>query len=284
MNDTLADVDEVTAMLRSQSQYEVEKKDAELTLEKKDKELQTLLVSKKNLQMNYLFVALMLALLLAFVFYLVYRNKRQHAVVLENKNGQIETLIRELHHRVKNNLQVVSGLLSLQSNRMEDEAARQAMDEGRNRVDAMAMIHQKLYMDKEIAGVDIKDYLQNLSVSLAGSFGFNAASVSTDVQIQTSSMDIDRAIPIGLIVNELITNAFKHAFSDIADPHISIRLSQADNELELQIADNGIGYETINSKTGSFGMKLVNTLVSQLDGKMEMYQDKGTVYCIKMRA
>ncbi|MEI9955267.1 MAG: sensor histidine kinase [Ferruginibacter sp.] len=207
MTDTLADESEVTAMLRTQSQYEVEKRDAQLELAKKDKAIQALQVTAKNQQLVYLLVALGLALLLAVVYFFSYRNKKQHAVVLENKNSQIETLIRELHHRVKNNLQIVSGLLSLQSSRMDDDKARQAMDEGRTRVDAMAMIHQKLYMDKDLAGVDIKDYLEDLTASLANSFGYGKQHIETNVTMEKQSLDIDMAIPIGLIVNELVTNA-----------------------------------------------------------------------------
>ncbi|MGF2412083.1 tetratricopeptide repeat-containing sensor histidine kinase [Ferruginibacter sp.] len=285
MSDTLADENEVTTMLRTQSQYEVEKRDAQLELAKKDKALQYLSVSKKNQQLVYLGIALVLALLLCGVFYFIYRNKKQHAVVLENKNSQIETLIRELHHRVKNNLQVVSGLLSLQSSRMEDDKARQAMDEGRTRVDAMAMIHQKLYMDKDLAGVDIKDYLENLTSSLAGSFGYNKQHIETSVAMQQPSLDIDMAIPIGLIVNELVTNAFKHAFSSTAQPKIKISLIRnEDGSMDLNVADNGSGILTDTDTSKSFGMKLVHTLVTQLNGSIQQQHNNGTIYSIQIRA
>jgi len=285
MSDTLANENEVTTMLRTQSQYEVEKRDAQLGLAKKDKELQTLLVSTKNQQLIYLLIALGLALLLAVVYFFNYRNKKQHAVVLENKNSQIEILIRELHHRVKNNLQVVSGLLSLQSSRMEDDKARQAMDEGRTRVDAMAMIHQKLYMDKDLAGVDIKDYLENLAASLAGSFGYGKQHIETSVNLHQPSLDIDMAIPIGLIVNELVTNAFKHAFTSTLQPKINVSLARNnDGSMELKIADNGSGIIADADRSKSFGMKLVHTLVEQLNGTIQQQQNNGTIYNIQIRA
>src|ERR1044072_2654922 len=119
------------------------------------------------------------------------------------KNEYIESLVRELHHRVKNNLQIVSSLLSLQSNRLEDDKARMALEEGRTRVDAMAMIHQQLYMENDLAAVNIEDYLGTLTLSLAGSFGYNSGNIRTAVQLKNRSVDIDMAIPIGLIVNEL---------------------------------------------------------------------------------
>ena len=285
MSDTLATENEVTNMLRSQSAYEVEKRDAQLALAKKDKELQELLVNKKNDQLIYLMIAFGLAILLSVVFYINLKNKKQHAVVLEQKNTQIETLIKELHHRVKNNLQVVSGLLALQSNRMEDGNARQAMDEGRNRVDAMAMIHQKLYMNDALAGVNIKEYLENLSTSLAGSFGFRNNQIETSVHLSDATVNIDKAIPIGLIVNELVTNAFKHAFSNVSQPLVNISLANnADGSMELTIADNGNGMAENSATSKSFGMKLVRTLVDQLDGTMDIKFNKGTSFNIQIRA
>ena len=285
MSDTLANENEVTNMLRSQSEYEVEKRDAQLALANKDRELQALLVNKKNDQLVYLMIAFGLAILLSAVFYINLKNKKQHASVLQQKNTQIETLIRELHHRVKNNLQVVSGLLALQSNRTENETARQAMDEGRNRVDAMALIHQKLYMNDELASVDIKDYLENLSTSLAGSFGFRNNQIETSVNLSEATVNIDKAIPIGLIVNELVTNAFKHAFSNVSQPLINISLADnADGSMKLTIADNGNGIMENSATSKSFGMKLVRSLVEQLDGKMDVKFDKGTSFNIQISA
>lgn len=206
-------------------------------------------------------------------------------MALAVKNDQIETLIRELHHRVKNNLQVVSGLLSLQSSRMDDDKAREAMDEGRTRVDAMAMIHQKLYMNKDLTGVDIKDYLENLTHSLANSFGYSSQHIVTNVDLQKSAMDIDMAIPIGLIVNELVTNAFKHAFSTTLQPKINVTLSgKQGGEMQLSITDNGKGITKSADISKSFGMKLVNTLVAQLNGTMQQVQHNGTIYNIQIRA
>lgn len=285
MRDTLVNQDEVANMLRAQSQYEVEKKEAQLALEKKENELKSARINNKNQQLIFLGVALALAVLLSLVFFVNYRNKKQHAVALEQKNSQIETLIRELHHRVKNNLQVVSGLLSLQSSRLEDDKARQAMEEGRTRVDAMAMIHQKLYMDKDLAAVDIKEYLHNLSQSLANSFGYDEKHVHTKVELPQQSLDIDMAIPIGLIVNELVTNAFKHAFKSTADPRIDVSLEKKpDGVMLLRIADNGKGLATMPDTSKSFGMKLVHTLVEQINGNLQVMQDNGTIYSIQIRA
>ncbi len=285
IKDTLLTETEAINMVKAQADYEIEKKEIQLTLADKEKQLKSLELSNSNKTIVLLgagFVSLVL--LLGWVFF-SFTQKRKMAMALAVKNDQIETLIRELHHRVKNNLQVVSGLLSLQSSRMDDDKAREAMDEGRTRVDAMAMIHQKLYMNKDLTGVDIKDYLENLTHSLANSFGYSSQHIVTHVDLQKSAMDIDMAIPIGLIVNELVTNAFKHAFSTTLQPKINVTLSgKHGGEMQLSITDNGKGITKSADISKSFGMKLVNTLVAQLNGTMQQVQHNGTIYNIQIRA
>ena len=200
------------------------------------------------------------------------------------KNKYIESLIRELHHRVKNNLQVVSSLMSLQSNRIEDEKARTALEEGKTRVDAMALIHQKLYVDHELASVNMSAYLAELTASLAGSFGLPPYTVETGVELVNPSMNIDKAVSIGLIVNELVTNACKHAFKHISHPKIYIQLRQQQNQLLLSIADNGVGVKKNDEVENSFGLKLVRILVNQLDATMQVTNKDGTSYLIQMKA
>jgi two-component sensor histidine kinase len=210
------------------------------------------------------------------------RELEKAYMLTTEKNKYIESLIRELHHRVKNNLQVVSSLMSLQSNRLEDDKARQALEEGKTRVDAMAMIHQKLYMDNELAAVDISEYLLNLSASLAHSHGYDAGHISTAVNLSNRYVDIDIAIPVGLIVNELVTNAFKHAFNGIQDPKIAIELTGNNGGFELSVCDNGRGIGVVGDHPWSFGMKLVYMLVEQLDAKIEIDTKSGTSYLIKI--
>ncbi|QNA46041.1 sensor histidine kinase [Lacibacter sediminis] len=202
----------------------------------------------------------------------------------QEKNIYIQSLIRELHHRVKNNLQVVSSLMSLQSNRVEDEHAKTALQEGKTRVDAMAMIHQKLYVDNELAAVNMQDYLNQLTSSLAGSFGLPAFAVETTVQLPNPSMNIDRAVSIGLIVNELVTNACKHAFKQTTDPKLYIQLAQTGDDLQLSVADNGIGLKNNDEAESGFGLKLVGILVNQLDASMQVTNKPGTRYTIQMKA
>ena len=200
----------------------------------------------------------------------------------QEKNEYIQSLIRELHHRVKNNLQVVSSLMSLQSNRMEDEQAKMALEDGKTRVDAMALIHQKLYLDHELAAVNMQDYLEQLTASLAGSFGLHPSVVQTNVNLQQAAMNIDRAVSIGLITNELVTNAFKHAFNGIKNPRLLVQLEQKENKLQLVVADNGIGLKNKQQAENNFGLKLVDILVNQLDAAVEVSNHEGTRYLIQM--
>lgn len=284
LKDSMAGISSYLIASRFEKQFKTKEKDRLLALAEKKQLVNRQKIDLQKKQTLYLSIGILLLSLATVLLIRNYRVKRKHAAALEQKNGQIETLIRELHHRVKNNLQVVSGLLALQANRLEDESAKQAMDEGRTRVDAMAMIHQKLYMDKDLAAVDIKEYLENLSLSLANSFGYDKNNIETTVQLPSLSLDIDRAIPIGLIVNELITNAFKHAFDGAQSPRINISLSRNANDLmELVVADNGKGVSQFSSGSRSFGMKLVYTLVEQLNGTLEQKHENGTVYSIQIR-
>jgi two-component sensor histidine kinase len=283
LKDSMTDIANYIITSRFEKQFKTKEKDRLLSLAEKEKMVNQKQLALRNRQTLILSGGILLLALTTLLSVRNYQLKKKQTAILQQKNNHIETLIRELHHRVKNNLQVVSGLLSLQSNRMEDDTARQAMDEGRNRVDAMAMIHQKLYMDQNLAGVDIKDYLENLTMSLAGSFGYESKHIETYVDLPKPSMDIDRAIPIGLIVNELVTNAFKHAFNSTPNPKINVSLAHnTDGFMELKVSDNGAGITTVSSSSKSFGMKLVNTLIVQLNGTMQQEFNNGTNYTIKI--
>lgn len=284
--DTLLDENEALNMVKAQSDYEIEKRETALTMEKKEKAIRALELENRNKTIWLLVAGVILLGALLGLSVRSFRLKKKSAVMLEEKNKRIETLVRELHHRVKNNLQVVSGLLSLQGNRLEDGAAKDAMEEGRNRIQAMSMIHQRLYMDQDLATVDMADYLANLSQSLALSFGYGAHQVKTEVALAEHAMNIDLAIPIGLIVNELVTNAFKHAFRDAAQAAINISLEQKKDGLSLRVADNGqfAGAAGQTVASNSFGMKLVRTLVAQVNGELQVDQQSGTAYTILIRA
>lgn len=214
---------------------------------------------------------------------LVLKTELEQSVTLANdRHERIQTILKELHHRVKNNLQVISSLLALQHNRMEDDAARASLEASRTRIEAMALIHKGLYQNEDVSAVEIGQYLASLAGSLAGSYGYGSEVIKISLQMQAELVDIDRAVPLGLIVNELVSNAFKHAFSGIEQPQVEITLIQKEHSLELRVADNGKGLQNIDDlqKPGSFGMKLVRTLVLQLNAQLHIEHKQGTIFRI----
>lgn len=196
--------------------------------------------------------------------------------ILRKRNEEKEFLIKEIHHRVRNNLQVLSSLLHLQSRYIKDEAALDAVKEGQNRVDAMGLIHQKLYMGDNLAAVDMSDYLQHLGESLLDSFGLgDTHRVIIQYQLQPIHLDVDSAIPLGLIVNELVTNSLKYAFPHNRSGIVEIALwEESTKKLCLQITDNGVGKSNaLQFSSGtSFGLNLVKILSKKLKGKHKIIE------------
>ncbi len=200
---------------------------------------------------------------------LLYRLTRQ----LRQRNAEKEFLIKEIHHRVKNNLQVLSSLLHLQSRQITDETALDAVREGQNRVDAMGLIHQKLYMGDNLAAVEMQDYLKNLGDTLLDSFGLDDGRVKIDCQVEPMHLDVDTAIPLGLIVNELVTNSLKYAFPNERAGTVEIALwKDGAGKLCLKVADDGAGKNAVLDAKNStaFGTQLVQMLSKKLKGQLEV--------------
>jgi len=191
------------------------------------------------------------------------------------RNAENELLLKEIHHRVKNNLEVVSSLLALQSNQIDDENTKEAMLEGQNRVQSIGIVHQKLYQGKNLGAIEMKDYFINLSDSILDSFGANKR-VQVECAMNALNVDIDTAVPLGLIVNELLTNTIKYAFPDGRNGKVQIKLEQkANGVLQMQISDNGVGKGGAIIGTG-FGGQLISLLTQQLGGTMKEENDHGT--------
>ena len=191
------------------------------------------------------------------------------------RNAENELLLKEIHHRVKNNLEVVSSLLALQSNQIDDENTKEAMLEGQNRVQSIGIVHQKLYQGKNLGAIEMKDYFINLSDSILDSFGANKR-VQVECAMNALNVDIDTAVPLGLIVNELLTNTIKYAFPDGRSGKVQIKLEQKSNGvLQMQISDNGIGKGGAINGTG-FGGQLISLLTQQLGGTMKEENNNGT--------
>ena len=227
---------------------------------------------------------LLLSILLGTLFILYQRIGRNRAQI-QQQADQLTILMRELHHRVKNNLAIVSSLLRLQSSRMDDEKAIAAVRVGQQRVEAMALIHQRLYQTDNVSSVNMREFLTDLSESLMRAYGYAPDDFDLQLDIEQSELDVDVAMPLGLIVNELITNAFKYAYTNVERPLLRIGLQQQTTRtpgLTLEVQDNGPGLDTaawqkVGERT-SFGRRLIQSLTDQLDGEMAVIRQNGTLF------
>jgi two-component sensor histidine kinase len=193
-------------------------------------------------------------------------------------------LLREIHHRVKNNIQIISSLLRLQSRSIRDRAALDAVNECQNRIRSIALIHEKLYQSQDFARVDFGDYIENMVGHLVSFHSGVGGRVRFRLEADDVKLDINRAIPCGLIVNELATNALKHAFPEGRAGEIVIRLRALDGgRHELAVKDTGVGlpdgiaFETASS----LGFQIVGDLVKQLEGTVEIVRGAGTEFIVR---
>lgn len=194
-----------------------------------------------------------------------------------------EVLLKEIHHRVKNNLQIVYSLLRLQRHKLKDQQAATALLESQNRIETIALIHEKLYCSKDLARIDCSEYIAGLVANLFSTYNINPNQVALETQIDSISLDIDKAIPCGLMINELVSNALKYAFPTSAPGKITVELRREDSEnVLLVVRDNGVGmldtFDLARSKT--LGLKLVQNFVIQLKGTLEMACFNGTEFRI----
>ena len=264
-------------MSKMLTQFETEKKDKTITLQK------TTIAQQKKTQTLYIILAVMLAFILFVLFYSYQKRKKKNNLLLslnrqlDVKNKQNELLLKEIHHRVKNNLELVKSLLALQSAKLNDAATKEVMKESQSRVQSMGIIHQKLYQGDQPGSIEMKDYFINLGEGILDTFNAEDK-VKINYAMEKLELDVDTAVPIGLIVNELLTNALKYAFPGRNDGTISISLVQpVPEKLTLRVADNGVGKspDTLPRGTG-FGSQLIQLLTQQLNGSMQERNDGGT--------
>ena len=213
----------------------------------------------------------------------LYKSKKE----LTRQMHEKEMLLKEVHHRVKNNLQTVSSLLSLQTRNVEETQMRNLLKSTQNRVISMAMVHEMLYMRKDISQIEYKSYVQELSEYLIRSIKGLDSKVQLKIDIPEIKLGIDTAIPLGLLINEAVTNALKYGFADDQEGEIYIALKkEIDRHYVLNIGDNGVGFpDTINYKNSkSLGLKLIHNLTRQLKGSIQKdTSKKGTNYIIKFQ-
>ncbi|WP_292612883.1 sensor histidine kinase [Methanobacterium sp. BAmetb5] len=196
-----------------------------------------------------------------------------------------EMLLREIHHRVKNNLMIISSLLNLQSRYIKDKQVLDVFKDSQNRARSMALIHDRLYQSSHLKRIDIGDYVQTLAGDLFRTYATDSARIKLNFDIEEVMVDINTMIPLGLIVNELLSNSLKHAFPGEREGHIDIGFHSQDHSYQLTVSDNGVGFpEDINYKdTKSLGLRLVNILTDQIDGTIELKREAGTKFIIEFK-
>jgi len=211
-------------------------------------------------------------------------ERRRSQQVLQSSLAEKEVLLREIHHRVKNNMQVISSLLNLQSHGAEDERLVRLFEESQNRVRAMALIHEILYENSNLARIDLGEYVSKLATSLIRMYGTDSGRVDLNIKASGVTLEMDDTMPCGLVINELLSNSLKYAFPDGKNGEISIEASRDDTgPLVLKVSDDGIGLpdEVDYRNTETMGMRLVTGLVeSQLGGRVSLDRTHGTCFTI----
>lgn len=269
LSDTLANEQRQWAIEEMQARFESREKD--LTIRSQEEALQQEATQR---QLNFAIAVLLGALLLLAALYArsrVHLNLRLRRAVDER-----EWLLREMHHRVKNNLQMLNSLLSIQSRTLADPGARTALRESRARVQAIGLIHQFLYGRDAFRNIRMRDYMERLLQQIAQAADADIPQVAMTHEVEDISLDVDLATPIGLIVNELVTNALKHAFPDGRRGEVRVVLKRMAHAVTLQVTDNGVGGGKADSDTSGFGYILLRTLAQRMQAEMQVEQTNGT--------
>ncbi|WP_437395614.1 histidine kinase dimerization/phosphoacceptor domain -containing protein [Flagellimonas lutimaris] len=234
----------------------------------------------KDERINLVFISLIFTLLgfagLVYAYLKSIKNQRlieEQKHIIENSLVEKDSLLKEIHHRVKNNLQMVSSLLSLQTKNTRSKAAIEALEEGKSRVKAMALIHQKLYQNDDLSVIEMQGYIESLINSVQSVYKKGGHNISITIDAEGTELDIDRAIPFGLILNELVSNSFKYAFPENDENgKIYIHLRKNGDQGYFEYTDNGIGLpeDTDERAHSSMGIRLINRLVNQLQSKLNV--------------
>jgi len=289
LEQALRDID-IYLALRDSSEFEIQKKnihdlegkykkneqDKEIALLNSENELKASRLSKQRQAIFGGLIALFIFGFLSAFIYRLYKKVHSQNAVIKSALSEKDTLLREIHHRVKNNLQVISSLLALQSRYIIDEKALSALKEGQDRVHSMALIHQDLYENNDLTGVNTQMYLEQLVENLFDSYNIDEDRISYVIDVEEIILDVDTMIPLGLIINELVSNSLKHAFEEGALGEISVSLKEREKKLYLQVRDDGKGVSSIKDIEGqSFGFELIKAFTTKLKAEMNVTSEEG---------
>lgn len=265
------------SLLELEEKYKAADRETEIQLQKSE-------LKRQRSLLYFTLAAALLFLIMGIGFFLLSNRLKRKNEENEKLVDEKETLIGEIHHRVKNNLQVISSLLQLQRRGLsdDDEKGRGALLESQSRVSAMGLIHTKLYQGEEVTSVNMPDYLTDLGGNLLGAYQLEER-VEIFYDVEDFSLDVDKAIPLGLIINELVTNALKYAFPNGREGTIEIALHHEDGQLRLIVNDDGVGQAAAEKRADStaFGTNLIALLTKKLKGSLRLTEGKG--YGVEIR-
>ncbi|MDI6644135.1 MAG: sensor histidine kinase [Methanobacteriaceae archaeon] len=210
------------------------------------------------------------------------RELTKKNIELSELNKKNEMLLKEIHHRVKNNLMVISSLLNLQSRQIKDKGYLEIFKESQNRARSMALIHERLYQGSDLKRIDFSDYINTLAHELFNTYVKRPGSINLKINVKDVMLDTDIAVPLGLVVNELISNSLKHAFPDDKTGEVTITMEKDKDKYILIVSDDGVGLppDMDYTRTKSLGLQLVHALTSQINGKVEINGSNGTTFKI----
>lgn len=279
--DSLVNKANIQEIERLKAGYEIDKRESEIGL-----------LNQVNTNQKYLVWALSAGVLAILLFlYVLYRvnqrTKKANALLSQQKEAlahreqEKALLLKELNHRVKNNLQMISSLLKLQSRELEGHPAQEALETGKDRVEALSLVHRKLYQEGAETRIALKEYVEELVLGLF--YGYEAP-FEPEFAIEDRHVSIDTAIPLALIINELVVNALKYAYSGVENPAFLLKIEANDTHLIIEAMDNGKGF-ALNAmeKKNSFGLKLMDSLIDQLEGDIKKLEGKGTHWWVQLK-
>ena len=287
LKDTLFSLQTEEIATNLEAKFESENKSKEIEILKRENQIQDLQLGRNRILIISFTVGLVLALISVVLYARTNRERKKALELLQRQNESIkkqkeekEVLLKEIHHRVKNNLQVINSLIRLQCAYTDDKVALDLFDECQNRIISMALIHEKMYEAHNLSNINIEEYITELAQNLLRSYRLNQR-IDLDIDVKVETLSLDTLIPLGLLLNELISNSLKHAFKTRESGKITVQLERnAKGMFELVVGDNGVGLPAdFNfSSAHTLGMELVVTLTSQLDGTISRLPKEGSYF------
>ncbi len=262
------------------AKYQKKIKDQEIENLETQNDIQSNIVTQQRIAIIMGSVACMIGIILLTLLFRLFRKTQKQKDIISKALLDKDLLIKEIHHRVKNNLQLVSSLLTLQSRDIDDEKARSAIQDGKSRVRSMALIHQDLYMNEALKEINVKTYLEKLTTDLFLTYKMDQDKIKLELDIEEIDLDVDTIVPLGLIMNELITNSLKYAFDEVQMGVLTVVFKEQKDKLVLTIQDNGKGYDIDEVSQEGFGTTMVQALSRQLNAKVDIESSDGTLTTI----